>query len=72
MIVRPCSSVDERWTSDPIPVVAARFETLRRLAICSRQVWPTVSGSGRTYIGQVKSVSGADRAQALGHVKLWV
>ena len=47
-----------------------------RDASAARYLLPTGMACGqwqcRTYIGQVKSVSEADRAQTLGHVKLWV
>ena len=70
VVVRPCSSVEERWTRDPYrwwqpgsrrlggSLFAPDGYGLRSVAVA--------------YIGQVRSVSGADRAQALGHVKLWV
>ena len=47
-----------------------------RDASAARYLLPTGMAFGQwqwPYIlGQVKSVSGADRAQALGHVKVWV
>ena len=48
-----------------------------RDASVARYLLPTGMACGQwqwvhIHIGQVRSVSGADRAQALGHVKLWV
>ena len=68
LVLSPCSSVVRALDSGTVPVVAARIrDALEALAICSRKVWlAVVSGRGRTaYIGQTKSASGEDRAQAL-------
>ena len=67
--IRPCSLVGRALGLCSDPVVAARVRVASALAICSRLGWPAAGGSGRTK-GQYTSVSGADRVQSWGHVKL--